>query len=99
MLFWNWWISWRATVPGWYLQGFFTFLAFKNSFLGALPPTIGQSFFLASSSPPDVNGQAFVAILANCWVGDNSGDLPTSTRLLTPNLLLSTSPWVGGLPQ
>ena len=44
VLFWNWWISQRATVPGQYLWGFFTFPAHRNSFWGSLPPTVGKSF-------------------------------------------------------
>ena len=52
VLFWNWQISSRATVPGQYFWVFMTFPAFKNSFLGVLPPTVGWSFFLASSTHP-----------------------------------------------
>ena len=81
VLFWNWQISQRATIPSQYLQGFFTLLAFRN-FLGALPPTVSLSFFLADSSLPNVDGLASTAIWANCWVGDNSGDLPTSPQIL-----------------
>ena len=60
MLLWNQQMSRRATIPSWYFQAFFTFLAFKNSFLGALPPTVGWSFFLAVSSPLNVDGPASV---------------------------------------
>ena len=77
VLFWNWQILWRATAPGQYLWGFFTFLALRNSFWGALPPMVGWNFLLASSSPLDVDGQAYAAIWANCWVGN---DLVTSTH-------------------
>ena len=107
VLFWILRISSRATIPSQYLWGIFNFLAFKNCFWGALPPTIGQSFFLASFSPPDIYGPSSVAILANCQVGDNSGDLPTSSNLLP--LLFSSLPCLGlerslqwyvlGLPQ
>ena len=50
VLFWNHCISQRATVPGQYLLGFFTWPAHKNSFWGALPPTVGWSFLWAGSS-------------------------------------------------
>ena len=79
MLFWNQQISQRATVPSWYFWVFLTLPAFKNSFQGALPPMVGQSFFLASSSPPNVDGLASAAILANCWVGNDCGNLPISS--------------------
>ena len=36
MVFWNWWISWRATIPSWYFWGFFSSAACKNSFWGGL---------------------------------------------------------------
>ena len=51
VLFWNCQISQRATVPGWYFLVFFTFPALRNSFWGALPLTVGQSFLLADSPP------------------------------------------------
>ena len=51
VLFWNHWISQRATVPGWYFLAFFTFPALRNSFWGALPPMVGWSFLLTGSSP------------------------------------------------
>ena len=47
VLFWNWQISRRVMIPGWYIWVFFSFPAIKNSFLGALPPTVGWSLFLA----------------------------------------------------
>ena len=56
VLFWNWWISWRATIPSQYLQDLFNNPALRNSFLGALLPTISWSFFQAGSSPGDVDG-------------------------------------------
>ena len=43
VLIWNHQISVRATVPGWYFQGFFTFPALRNSFWGALPPMVGRA--------------------------------------------------------
>ena len=68
VLFWNHQISQRATVPGWYLQVFFTFPALRNSFWGALPPMVGQSFL------PKTDGPASAAIWANCQVGNDDGD-------------------------
>ena len=50
MLFWNCQISRRATVPGLYFLVFLTLPAWRNSFWGALPPTVGWSFLLAGSS-------------------------------------------------
>ena len=52
VLFWNSCILWRATVQGHYLLDFFTWSVCKNSFWGALPPIVGQSFLWAGSSPP-----------------------------------------------
>ena len=91
VLFWNWWISWRAMIPGQYFWVFFSFPAVKNSFLRALPPTVGWSFFLAGSSPPDIDGPASTAIWANCWVGNDCGDLPTSPSHSTSTILLVIS--------
>ena len=89
-LFLNHQISWRATVPGWYFLVFLTFLALRNSFWGALPPMVGQSFFLTSSSP-EADGPASAAIWANCWVDNNDGDLPTSSSCLASSTHLSAS--------
>ena len=97
MVFWNQHISWRATVPGWYFQVFFSFPAVKNSFLRAFPPTVGWSFFLAGSSPPSVEGLALAAILANYQDGDNCGDLPASSRCSASATLLLISSWSGGV--
>ena len=83
VFFWNCQISWRATVPGWYFLGFLTLPAWRNSFWGALPPTVGQSFLLAGSSSPDLDGPASVAIWTNCWVSDDEGDLPTPSSCST----------------
>ena len=44
--------------------------------LGALPPMVSQSFLLAGSSLPDVDGPDSAAIWANRWVGNDEGDLP-----------------------
>ena len=90
VLFWNCQISQRATVPGWYFLVFFTFPALRNSFWGALPPMVGQSFFLAGSSPK-TDGLASAAIWANCWVGNNDGNLPTSSSHLASSTHLSAS--------
>ena len=95
VLFWNQWISQRATIPSQYFWDLFTFPAFRNSFWGALPPTVGQSFLLASSLPPNVDGPASTSILANCHVSDDSGDLPTSSSLSASLTLCSNSSWVG----
>ena len=81
VLFWNCQISQRATVPGHYFMVFLTFPAWRNSFWGALPPTVGQSFLLTGSSPK-VDGPASTAIWANCWVGNDDSDLPTSSSHL-----------------
>ena len=80
VLFWNCQISWRATVPGWYFLVFFTFPALRNSFWGALPPKVGWSFLLAGSSPK-TDGLASAAIWTNCQVGNDNGNLPTSSSL------------------
>ena len=61
-----------------------------------MPPTVAWSFLLASSSPPNIDGPASTAIWANCQVGDNSSDLPTSSNFSTSTFLLSISPGVGG---
>ena len=90
VLFWNCQISQRATVPGWYFLVFLTFPAWRNSLLGALPPTVGQSFLLTGSSPK-ADGPASAAIWANCWVSDNDGDLPTSSSCLASCTNLSAS--------
>ena len=84
VLFWNCQISQRATVPGQYFLVFLTFPAWRNSFWGALPPTVGWSFLLTGSSLPKADGPASAAIWANCWVGNDNGDLPTSSSLLLP---------------
>ena len=96
VLFWNYCISCRATVPGWYLLGFFTWPACKNSFWGALPPTVGQSFLWAGSSPPNLDGPASTAIWTNCWVGNDDGDCPTPLQLLSSSTHFSISSALGG---
>ena len=40
---------------------------------------VGWSFFLAGSSPPDVDGPTSTAIWDNCQVGSDGGALPTSS--------------------
>ena len=90
VLFWNCQISQRATVPGQYFLVFFTFLVLRNSFQGALPPTVGQGFLLTGSSPK-ADGPASAAIWANCWVGNDDGDLPTSSSHLASSICLSAS--------
>ena len=90
VLFWNCQISRRATVPGQYFLVFFTFPVLRNSFQGALPPTVGQSFHLTVSSP-ETDGLASAAIWANCRVGDDDSDLPTSSSCLASSTHLSAS--------
>ena len=95
-LFWNWQILQRTTITGWYLWGFFTLLAWGNSFWGALPPTVSWSFLLTGYSPPNIDVPASTAIWANCQVGDDPSDLPTSFNFSDIALLLSISLRVGG---
>ena len=90
VLFCNHWISQRATVPGWYFLVFFTFPALRNSFWGAFPPMVGWSFLLTGSSPK-TDGPASAAIWANCWVGNDDGNLPTSSSHLASSTCLSAS--------
>ena len=91
MLFWNWKISWRTTVPGGYFQAFFNGAAHKNSFQGALPPTVGQSFLWADSSPPNLDGLTPTNNWAICQVGDDCGNLPTSSSHFASAILLMIS--------
>ena len=88
VLFWNCCISQKATIPGQYLLGLFTWPAHKNSFWGALPPMVGQSFLQTGSSPPDLDGPASAAIWANCWVGNDNGDCPTPSNHSASSILL-----------
>ena len=90
VLFWNCWISQRASVPGLYFLVFLTLPAQRNSFQGALPPTVGQSFLWTGSSPK-ADGPASTAIWANCQVGNDDGDLPTSSSHLASSMCLSAS--------
>ena len=91
VLFWNCQISQRATVPGQYFLVFLTFPAWRNSFQGALAPTVGWSFLLTGCSWPKADGLASTAIWANCWVGNDDGDLPTSSSLLASSTHISAS--------
>ena len=90
VLFWNCQISQRATVPGQYFLVFLTLPTWRNSFQGALPPMVGWSF-LQTGSSPKADGQASTAIWANCWVGDDDSDLPTSSSNLASSTHLSAS--------
>ena len=90
VLFWNHWISQRATVPGWYFLVFLTLPDWSNSFWGALPPTVGQSFLWTGSSPK-ADGLASAAIWANCQDGNDDGDLPTSSSHLASSTCFSAS--------
>ena len=71
--------------------------AFKNSFFGALPPTVGWSFFLAGSSHAGSEGPASTALSTSCLVGKDHGDCPTSSNFFTSSCLLFISPGIGGL--
>ena len=88
VLFWNHQISQRATVPGQYFLVFFTLPAWRNSFWGALPPTVGLSFLLTGSSLPKADSLSSAAIWANCHVGDDDGNLPTSSSHLSSSTCL-----------
>ena len=91
VLFWNHQISPRATVPGQYFLVFFTLPAQRNSFWGALPPMVSWSFLLTGSSLPKSDGPASAAIWANCQVGNDDGDLPTSSSHLASSICFSAS--------
>ena len=78
-------------MPGQYFLVFFTLPAWRNSFWGALAPTVGQSFLLTGSSLPKSDGLASAAIWANCWVGNSDGDLPTSSSHLASSTHFSAS--------
>ena len=93
VLFWNCRISQRATVPGWYFLVFFTFPTWRNSFQGALPSMVSQSFPLAGSSLPNIDGLASVAI---CWVSNDEGDLPTPSSCSASVILCMISSAHGG---
>ena len=54
-----------------------------------------SELLLACSSPPDIDGLASTAIWANCQVGNDSGDVPTSSNFSASSTLLSSSLWVG----
>ena len=73
------------------LPGLLYFPAWRNSFWGALPPTVSWSFLLAGSSLPNIDGPASAAIWANCWVGDDEGDLPTPLSYPASAILLIIS--------
>ena len=90
VLFWNCQISQRAIVPGWYFLVFLTLPAWRNSFWGALPPMVGGSF-LQTGSSPKADGPASTAIWANCQVGNDDSDLPTSSSHLASSTCLSAS--------
>ena len=97
VLFWNQQMSWRATTPGQYLWGLLNSPALRNSFMGALHPTISQNFFWAGSSPTVVNGPSLVAISANCLIGDDSGDLPIYSIFSPPLSFAQPCPELGAL--
>ena len=70
-------------------------LSLKTLCEGPFLPQWGL-IFLAGSTPDSFDGLASTAIWANCHVGDNSGDLPTSSNFSTSNFLLSISVCKGG---
>ena len=70
------------------LPGLLYFSCFKEFLPGALPPMVGQSFLLAGSSPK-ADGLASAAIWANCQVGNDDGDRPTSCSHLASSTQLS----------
>ena len=82
-LFWNCQISQRATGPDWYFLVFLTLPAWRNSFWGALPPMVGQSFLLTGSSP-EADGLASTAIWANYQVGKMMVTFPHPRAVLPP---------------
>ena len=90
VFFWNCQISQRATVPSQYFLVFLTLPAWRNSFQGALPPTVGWSFLLTGSSPK-ADGPASTAIWANCQVGNDDSDLPPSSSHLASSTCPSAS--------
>ena len=77
-------------MPGQYFLVFLTFPAWRNSFWGALPPMVGQSFLLTGSSP-NADSPASAAIWANYQVGNDDGNLPTSSSHLASCTCWSTS--------
>ena len=58
---------------------------------------VDQSFLLTSSSPPNIDGLASTAIWANCQVGDDPSDLPTSPSHSASMILLFSSLGLGGV--
>ena len=77
-------------------MGFFTLPACKNSFWGALPPMVGQSFLQADSSLPNLDGLASTTIWAKCWVGNDDGDLPNPSNCPASSILHNISSALGG---
>ena len=93
-LFWYLHISWRATIPSWYLQASST--PFMKFFVGSSPH--GGSD--VASPLLDVKGPTSTAILANTWVREDPGDLPAASNPSNCLLLLSYSLREGGvLPE
>ena len=72
------------------LPGLLNFTSLEKFLLGALPPMVGQSF-LQTGSSPKADGLASAAIWANGQVGDDDGDLPTSSSHLASSTHLSAS--------
>ena len=72
------------------LPGLLYFSCCEELLLGALPPMVGWSF-LAAGSSPKADGPASTAIWANCQVGDDDRDQPTSSSRLASSTHLSAS--------
>ena len=72
------------------LPGLFYMPSLKEFLLGGFASMVGQSFLLAGSSPK-ADGLASVAIWANCWVGDDDGNRPTSSSCLASSTHLLAS--------
>ena len=90
VLFYNWWILWRATIPSWYFQGFFMTPFLVNYLWRVFLPTVGL-MWLAGSALGVLEGSSSTTILASCHIGDDQGDNPTSSSLPTSSLLLNSS--------
>ena len=56
----------------------------------------GWSFLQAGSFPQNLDGLLSAAIWANCWVGDDDGDLCTFSTCPTSSFLHSISSALGG---
>ena len=80
----------KSNCAGPVLPGLLDLTGLEKFLLGALPPMVGPSF-LQTGSSPKADGPASAAIWANCWVGNDDGDLPTSSSHLASSTNLSAS--------